>query len=229
MNIAQSVILVTAAGSPLGKALSLHFASLGAMLALVDSHPQSLQQTLSACRAVGAPSQSFLTQYDDEQHVAEIIDNVHHHFGKIDVLVNCWLGAELPSLLGPSSVDQFSQTLIKSMTPFFVFGKMAARYMCAQSCRGVIINLAADTNCAHTAIHSGSKAMVSGLTLSWAKELAEFNIRVGGVVPLTIDCPCRNQSQNVISLPLQYEIVRSAEYIVANDYFNGRMIEAEVS
>ncbi|AJR07985.1 short-chain dehydrogenase [Photobacterium gaetbulicola] len=228
MNIAHSVILITAAGSPLGKALSLHFASLGAKLALVDERQHALGQTLQACQAVGASCQSYLIPDLSERTIATLINNVHQHFGRIEVLVNCWVGSELPSLLSPSSVDQFSRSMSEKATPFFTFGKQTAHYMRDHNCPGVIINLAANEDCQHNYIHSGSKAIVSGLTQSWAKELAEFNIRVGGVVPLTIDCPCNNHHHK-LSSPLQYEIARSAEYIVANDYFNGRMIEAEVS
>ncbi|MGF1699031.1 SDR family oxidoreductase [Photobacterium makurazakiensis] len=231
MNIAQSVILITAAGSPLGKAISLHFASLGAKLALVDVRQYELQQTLKACQAIGAQCQSYLIADQSEPSIATMIGNVHQHYGQIDVLTNCWLGAELPSLLSPSAVDQFSRSMAEEATSFFTFGKQTAHYMREHECRGVIINLAVNEGNSQNMLNSGSKAMVSGLTQSWAKELAEFNIRVGGVVPLTINCPsCQSEhNSNVVSLPMQYEIVRSAEYIVANDYFNGRMIEAEVS
>ncbi|PSU32446.1 SDR family oxidoreductase [Photobacterium lutimaris] len=228
MNIAHSVILITAAGSPLGKALSLHFASLGAKLALVDERQHALAQTLQACQAVGAPCQSYLIPEQSERTIGTLINNIHQHFGKIEVLVNCWLGSELPSLLSPSSVDQFSRSMNEKATPFFIFGKQTAHYMRDHNCHGVIINLAANEEYINSSVHSGSKAIVSGLTQSWAKELAEFKIRVGGVVPLTIECPCNNHPSK-LSSPLQYEIARSAEYIVANDYFNGRMIEAEVS
>ncbi|WP_275576058.1 SDR family NAD(P)-dependent oxidoreductase [Photobacterium swingsii] len=54
MEIVQSVILITAAGSPIGKAISLHFASLGAKLALVDIDKVQLNQTYRACKANGA-------------------------------------------------------------------------------------------------------------------------------------------------------------------------------
>lgn len=226
MNISESVILITAAGSPLGKAISLHFASLGASLALVDTHNKALQQTLRACQAIGSQCQSYLITSQDEHSVASMINNVHHRYGKIDVLVNCWLGMKMPPLLGPEAVDQFRHTMNEAATPFFIFGKHAAQYMRDHHHPGVIINLATHNDSEQYAINAGCKAMITGLTQSWAKELAAFNIRVGGVVPLTID-----QGEQPIAAagqPMQYEIVRSAEYIVANDYFNGRMIEAEV-
>ena len=228
MNIAQSVILVTAAGSPLGKAIALHFSTLGAQIALVDHDKAALAETLSACRTIQADCQSYVVAHHDEQSIAALISAIDEQFGKIDVLLNCWLSTPLPSLLGPTSVDQFSQCLADSVAPFFLFGQHTAHYMRQHHRQGVIINLALNDDCHYPSLNSGSKAVVSGLTASWAKELAEFNIRVGGVVPLSRDDD-NAAHYPLLSSPLQYEIVRSAEYIVANDYFNGRMIEAEVS
>lgn len=227
MNIAQSVIVITAAGSPMGKAISLHFASLGAKLALVDIEAERLQQTQQACLATGGDSHPFLLAAQDETSIASLINDVHQYFGAIDVLVNYWLGSDLPMLLSPASVDQFCRSMSEGATPFFIFGKQAANYMRVHHSEGVIVNLAANLINTHQPINSGSKAMISGLTQSWARELAEFNIRVGGVVPLSFDHERDHSQGNLLSQPLQYEIVRSAEYIVANDYFNGRMIEAE--
>ncbi len=228
MNIAQSVIVITAAGSPMGKAISLHFVSLGAKLALVDIEADRLQQTQQACLAAGGDSHPFLLESQDETSIASLINDVHQYFGTIDVLVNYWLGSDLPMLFSPASVDQFCRSMSEGATPFFIFGKQAANYMREHHCEGVIVNLAANLINTHQPINNGSKAMISGLTQNWAKELAEFNIRVGGVVPLSFDHEGNHPQNNLLSQPLQYEIVRSAEYIVANDYFNGRMIEAEV-
>ena len=228
MKIAHSVIVITAAGSPMGKAISLHFVSLGAKVALVDTDPERLQKTHLACQAAGGDSRTFLLEKQDETSIATLIQSVDRHFGAIDVLVNYWLGSDLPLLLSPASVDQFCRSLTDGAAPFFIFGKQAANYMREHNSKGVIVNLAGNQFSTQQPIHNGSKAMISSLTKSWAKELAQFNIRVGGVVPLSYDncteCPVSKQ----LSQPLQYEIVRSAEYIVANDYFNGRMIEAEV-
>ena len=69
-------------------------------------------------------------------------------------------------------------------------------------------------------------ALVAGFTHSWAKELTPFNIRVGGVIPSlnysTEDVDKRQWAQ------VQDELVRNTAYIVANDYFSGRVVTTEV-
>ena len=230
MEIVQSVILITAAGSPIGKAISLHFASLGAKLALVDIDKVQLNQTYRACKANGAACEAFCLAQQDEANIEGVFDSIHQQLGAIDVLINYTQGTKLPALFSPSSVDTFSHSMIDLATTFFAFGKQAAHYMRNYNRQGVIVNLITQPqdNEAHPNFDS-TKAMVSGLTQSWAKELANFNIRVGGVVPITIGCDCNDcSSSHVMNQHLQYEIVRSAEYIVTNDYFNGRMLEAEI-
>ena len=211
----------------MGKAISLHFVSLGARVALVDTDAERLLATHQACQATGGNAHPFLLEKQDETSIGGLIQQVHHHYGAIDVLINYWLGSDLPLLLGQASVDQFCKSLTESAAPFFIFGKQAANYMREHSNKGVIVNLAGNPPNTQQPLNNGSKAMISGLTRSWAQELAQFNIRVGGVVPLSHDhcseCPVSQQ----LSQSLQYEIVRSAEYIVTNDYFSGRMIEAE--
>ncbi|WP_245905379.1 SDR family oxidoreductase [Photobacterium lipolyticum] len=228
MNIAHSVILITAAGSPMGKALSLHFASLGAKLALVDIDAERLELSHQACLAIGGTSYPLLLTSRNEQAIASLMNDIDKHYGSINVLINYWLGADLPTLFSPSSVDMFCHSMTEVATTFFTFGKQAANYMREHHCQGVIINLATNQPDSQHPIAGCSKAVISGLTQSWARELAEFNIRVGGVVPLVFNDEASHSQSTVFSQSLQYEIVRSAEYIVENDYFNGRMIEAEV-
>ncbi|MGF1690524.1 SDR family oxidoreductase [Photobacterium kagoshimensis] len=230
MEIVQSVILITAAGSPIGKAISLHFASLGAKLALVDIDKVQLDQTYRACKACGAQCEAYNLAQQDEASIKHIFDSINQRFGSIDVLINYTLGAELPALFSPASVDKFSHSMIELATTFFAFGKQAAHYMRSCNRKGVIVNLITQPQDSDQLLNFDStKAMVSGLTQSWAKELSDFNIRVGGVVPITLGCDCSDCSTNhVINQHLQYEIVRSAEYIVTNDYFNGRILEAEI-
>ncbi|MDO6705691.1 SDR family oxidoreductase [Photobacterium sp. 1_MG-2023] len=228
MNIAESVILVTAAGCPLGKASSFHFASLGAKIALVDNDEARLMSNYQECRNRGADCFSFYLKDHHESTIADAIEAIHQRFGKIDVLINCWLGVEMPLLLTQTSVEEFCQLMTEGTSAFLSFGKQTASYMRAQQHHGVIINLAACRPDNPIPLTSSSRAMLAGFTQSWSKELAQYNIRVGGVFPLLFDERQDLPPSTLLSMPMQYEIARSAEYIVTNDYFNGRMIEAEV-
>ena len=86
---------------------------------------------------------------------------------------------------------------------------------------GVIINLGHHQNVNQPCSLDNSKALLTGLTKSWAKELNPFNIRVGGVTPRLFN----KVSAHTVNL-INQELIKNTEYIVENDYFNGRILEA---
>ncbi|MEC6795796.1 SDR family oxidoreductase [Photobacterium sp. S4TG1] len=227
MHIGQSVAIITDAGNPIGKAVALHFASLGATLALVDNNEVELKKTLQSCRKINESSAAFYIKHYDEASINTLFQQVRERFGTINILLNTWTGTEIPHLLSPTSISDFNNIMQKSAASFFIFGKIAAEFMQHQPHQSVIVNLALSHENHQPHTPTTSKTVVSGLTQNWANELAEFNIRVGGIVPINLqDKP--NDQLGIINVPMQDEIARNVEYIVRNDSFNGRMLESEI-
>lgn len=227
MHIGQSVAIITDAGNPIGKAVALHFASLGATLALVDNNEIELKKTLQSCQKISESSAAFYIKYYDEPSISTLFQQVRERFGAINILLNTWTGAEIPHLLSPTSISDFNNTMQKSAASFFIFGKIAAEFMQHHPHQSVIVNLALSHENHQPHTPTTSKTVVSGLTQNWANELADFNIRVGGIVPINLqDKP--NEQQGIVNVPMQDEIARNVEYIVRNDSFSGRMIESEM-
>ncbi|PST97121.1 SDR family oxidoreductase [Photobacterium iliopiscarium] len=227
MHIGQSVVIITDAGNPIGKAVALHFASLGATLALVDNNEVELKKTLRSCRKINKSSAAFYIKYYDELTISALFQQVKERFGAINILLNTWTGTEIPHLLSPTSIIDFNNIMQNSAASFFIFGKMAAEFMQHQPHQSVIINLALSHENHQPHTPTTSKTVVSGLTQNWANELADFNIRVGGIVPINHQDKPYDQ-QPIIGVPMQDEIARNVEYIVRNDSFSGRMIESEI-
>ncbi len=230
MKIHESVIVITAASTPIGRAMALHFAQLGASLALIDQDKHALNTIHQACLSIQPNCHAFALNTDKkEDDVIDLFDQIMHSMNRIDVLINTASGEPFPPLFGKGSTDQFCHSLNKIGMNFFAFVKQAAEQMRSQNHAGVIINLVLDRSIntppdpLHSAMYyDGTKALILGLTHSWAEELAEFNIRVGGIVPLDIPLGTSNRD----SQQRQYDWVRNAEYIVCNDSFNGRLLES---
>ena len=55
MQIAQSVVVITAAGSAIGRAMAMHFSQLDAHIALIDTDASHLQTTLECCQTLKNP------------------------------------------------------------------------------------------------------------------------------------------------------------------------------
>lgn len=227
MDITHSVILVTSAGSPISKSMSCHFAAQGAQLILADTNSEALHDTYLLCKVLNENVHTVLLEDHSKESIKQLFAYIDSHFlNGVDVLINNWVGNELPGLLENGSADMFSERLTEVSTALFNYGKQAAKNMREHSKQGVIVNLAANSTENNSGGLENTRAMLTGFTTSWAKELNQFNIRVGGVTP--------SQHNNTHSSlhpndnRLHYELIRSTEYIVQNDYFNGRMIEAEI-
>ena len=90
--LADQTVLVTGAGSGLGRALALACARHGATVLLLGRRPKPLEATYDAIVAAGAP-QPALLPFDLENALADdydrLVDAVEREFGRLDALVHC--------------------------------------------------------------------------------------------------------------------------------------------
>lgn len=88
-NFKNKVVVITGAGSGIGRALALNFASRGARLALSDVDETGLVETASLAQKAGAPDvhTARLDVADREAFVAYAAE-VAAHFGQVNVVVN---------------------------------------------------------------------------------------------------------------------------------------------
>ncbi|MBL4830270.1 MAG: SDR family oxidoreductase [Aliivibrio sp.] len=227
MVIKDSIILITSAGSQIGRAISCHFSALGARLILIDCNNENLLATHQTCEHLGGHVSSYLLNDESDDNIRQIFSLIDDQYEMgIDVMINTLVEDPSPSLLSSNSVEIFSSQLTDLASRLFCVGKSAAQNMRNHNKQGVIINLVTNQiqNIEFDSL-SNSRAVLTGITQSWAKELNKFKIRVGGITP-TFHCIDQLPSTGS-QVKLQSELVRNTEYIVQNDSFNGRMLEAE--
>ncbi|MEU1512397.1 SDR family oxidoreductase [Streptomyces sp. NPDC005811] len=83
------LVLVTGAGSGIGRATALAFAEAGARVIAVDRDPESAAHTAGTARLIGAPEAWAETvDVSDEQEMEKLAAKVHAEYGVLDVLVN---------------------------------------------------------------------------------------------------------------------------------------------
>jgi len=160
------------------------------------------------------------------ESIEELFDYIDQNFEQgIDVLINHWPSLPLPSLIseGRNSED-FAKRLTGIASSLYSYGQVTARRMRKHNKKGVIVNLTTNQELGQFDGLENVSAMITGLTQSWAKELTQFNIRVGAVIPM---CYHLSKTDYGRWAQVQDELIRNTEYIVANDYFNGRVMAAE--
>ncbi|NVC96154.1 SDR family oxidoreductase [Vibrio natriegens] len=227
MDIKESIILVTSAGSVIGRTCSSHFAHLGATLILCDQNADALKESYEQISAFTNKVFAMHVCSDDTTSINLLFDQIESELGATpDVVVNCWTSSPMPSLMAPEPMSIYIDHLSSAARFLYTYGQVAADRFRSRNKKGVIVNVISHDNHEDLTGVESLAALVSGFTHSWAKELTPFNIRVGGVIPSVSHT--KEDLDAIHWAEIQDELVRNTEYIVANEYFSGRVVSTEV-
>ena len=244
MDIKGKTIVITGAGQGLGQAMALMLAGQGAALALVDLGQDRLSETVARCRAAGATVRSYAANVAAEAEVTQLFEQASLEFGRIDALINnagtnadALLVKRHDSLIQKMSLEDFQRVVAVDLTGVFLCGREAAVQMLAAEHAGVIINISSISEAGNVgqSNYAAAKAGVSALTVTWAQELARYDIRVAGIAPgfsetrMVRGMRPDMQEKFRQRIPLRRfgkpeEVAHAARFILENDYFNGRVL-----
>ncbi len=227
MNIKKSIILITSAGSVIGRTCANHFADLGATLILCDRNLSSLTETYDQIRAFTDNVYAMHVSSNDSVSINLLFDKIESELATTpDVVITCWTSSPMPSLMAPEPMSIYIDHLSSAARFLYTYGQVAAERFRNNNKKGVIVNVIShDSHKDLTGVESMT-ALVSGFTYSWAKELTPFNIRVGGVIPSITHS--KEDLDAIHWAEVQDELVRNTAYIIANEYFSGRIVSTEV-
>ncbi|WP_165311916.1 SDR family oxidoreductase [Vibrio ziniensis] len=222
MEIKSAIVLITSASSQLGRTLATHFTCLGATVILCDSDKQGLYETYSRCKELSNHVDCYHLRDYSPESLNGMFDNIESSYHTVpDVLINNWPSSPMPSLIDEKPTELFIQNLALMASSLFSFGQACTERMRYHNVKGVIVNVISINDSHDFSGIENATCMVSGFTQSWAKELVPFNIRVGGVVPMISTSKQKDHWAEV-----QDDLIRNTEYIVANEYFSGRVMSA---
>lgn len=187
-------ILLTGASGGIGRDIARRFAR-GARIGLHYHHDRSasIDETAEAIHAAGGEVLPLQADVTEPGNVDDIVERFTKWSGGVDILINN--AGALPSrvLIEDMSLDTWNHSFALNASSVFLFTKAVIPSMKKQATGGAIINIssiAAVTGGSSRASHYASaKAAVSCFTLSAAKELAPYNIRVNAVSPGFIETP----------------------------------------
>lgn len=182
LNLAGKVIIVTGGSSGIGAKIVQNLSENGAQVVIADIFGSAYNNV------------DFIQcDITNKLQVEEMIDKVTEKYSRIDGLVNN-AGVNRPKLLvdyyygdkdHEFNEEDFDFMFNANVKGAFFCAQAAARIMIKQK-SGVIVNISSEAGMEGSkgqSIYSATKGALNSFTLSWAKELGRFNLRVVGVSP----------------------------------------------
>jgi citronellol/citronellal dehydrogenase len=181
---AGKVVLVSGAGSGLGRAMAVLFARLGARLAICGRNPEKIEGAAALLRGLGVDVLAQSMTVRDPEQVNALIDRTHSELGGIDVLINN-AGGQFAQAALDFSVKGWQAVVDTNLNGTWYMMQAAARRWVADGKPGCIINIVADVwrglpGIAHSC---AARAGVIYLSKTLAVEWAPHQVRVNCVAP----------------------------------------------
>jgi 3-oxoacyl-[acyl-carrier protein] reductase len=243
MNLSQVKAIVTGGAQGMGAHFAARLAEAGAQVAAGDVNEEKLAEL---------PASVHRRKLDvtDEAQREGFIAWAAQAMGGLNVLINN-AGILRDGLLVKKdkatgeikklTTEQWRQVLDVNLTGASLMARDFAAHVAASDTRpAVIVNMSSLARYGNRgqSNYVSAKAALAANTVTWARELAPFGIRVGAVAPGMIETPMTqgmNQKARdalVAMIPvgrigLPEDIWQAVKFVIECDYFNGRTIDVD--
>jgi len=245
MRLKDRVAWITGAGSGIGRATALRFASEGAAVVVGDVEQAAVDETVAQITAAGGKATGVVgdvAKRDDTQRMA---DTALQTYGRLDILINN-AGINRDGLAVKVKEDEVSWMGDDKWDPVLEVN-LKGTFLCAQAAAvpmirqrsGRVVNTSSIGALGNVgqANYAASKAGVIGLTKTLALEWARFNITVNCIAPgatrtrMTAGIPDKLMEGLLAKIPLnrlaEPEEIAAAHLFLASDeaqYITGQVL-----
>jgi 3-oxoacyl-[acyl-carrier protein] reductase len=242
MEFAGKKVIITGGARGMGKKFATDLKALGAKPYVVDVMQENLdalkKETDIPGQIVDVSSEksveSFFEQYAGENGAPDIL--INNAGITADALFIKQKGEEITKF----PFSNWERVLNVNLTGVFLCAREAAFHMVKQRVKGVIINISSISRAGNLGQtnYSAAKSAVDSMTVTWAKELSKFGIRVGAIAPGYTNTEMVAKirpdvlEKLIQNIPLgrlgeMEEISHAVQFIIRNNFFTGRILEVD--
>jgi len=185
MSAHDKAVIITGAGSGIGKAVAMAFLKEGYRVALAGRRQEPLTQVVGEAGASAEQALTVATNVRDPASVRELFAKTKVAFGRLDVLFNNAGISSGAVALEDLSYEQWHAVVETNLTGAFLCTQEAFKIMKSQDPRGGrIINngsVSATAPRPNSAPYTSTKHAITGLTKSTALDGRKYDIACGQI------------------------------------------------
>ncbi len=182
-SLQNKSIVITGAGSGIGKAVAIVFGKQGGEVHITDINEEQAKKVVTEIEATGGKAFAHKADVSDQQQVLDLFRNIHH----IDILVNS-AGISHIGKADTTSAEDFERLFNVNVKGIYNCLYAAIPIMKGNK-GGVILNvssIAAMVGIPDRFAYSMTKGAVSAMTLSVARDYLQDNIRCNCISPARV-------------------------------------------
>ena len=200
------IVLVTGAGSGIGRAIAEKLATDGYRVVVNDLRGEAAEEVVASIGESGGQATAAPGDVSDPEAVKNMVSAAREAYGTLEVLVNN-AGFLQQARFVDLTVEDWDRMIAVHLRGTFLCTKEALPEMLSQG-RGVIVNVASQLGQIggiELCHYSAAKAGIIGLTKSLAREVSAQGVRVNAVAPGPIN------TELVLGLSEEWRTNKAAE------------------
>jgi len=185
MNSSEKIVLVTGAGSGIGRAVAIGLCNAGYATVLAGRREEPLAETAKLAADSGPRTLAVPTDVSDPQSVDALFANIKAEFGRLDLLFNN-AGVNAPGIpMEELTFEQWQNVVDVNLTGSFLCAQAAIKLMKSQTPKGGrIINngsISAHAPRPNSTPYTATKHAITGLTRCISLDGRKHDIACGQI------------------------------------------------